>query len=364
MGDDGWGVSQNPSVSVIRPRIGPLWIFGLVRNRSALVEHLCAVPRCLNHCLIKSWTSHPASSFYTLHKIRLMSASTVVSASGLAGSQDREPSFFEHLLNDVELVTLDEAAKKMDKVQFLHGEHQAQRTFEYEQVRECLRECVVWAKSKGQAQGQELYDARVALQEAMGESFGVEGMAAIRFWTCSPVCYASNSVMRSPGRSRESVEPVLAYGKLLFKALHALPARFLFQGTLFRGETGVMPTWQDKKERLERKEDVRHFFYVLTSFSTKMERAAEFKSAAVKNGADRTFFTLHGAAGYYLKEFSSYAYEEEVLVEPVCICTVISMEIPQQQFPGENLGGLHTMELRARPGIRFFVVCLFIILAC
>ncbi len=23
--DDGWGVSQDPSVSVIRPRIGPLW---------------------------------------------------------------------------------------------------------------------------------------------------------------------------------------------------------------------------------------------------------------------------------------------------------------------------------------------------
>jgi hypothetical protein len=107
---------------------------------------------------------------------------------------------------------------------------------------------------------------------------------------------------------------------------------------------------------------VRHFFYVLTSFSTKMERAAEFKSAAVKNGSDRTFFTLHGAAGYCLKEFSSYAYEQEVLVEPVCCCTVISMEIPQQQFPGENLGGLHTMELRARPGIRFFVA--LFILAC
>jgi len=293
-----------------------------------------------------------------------MSASTGINAGGLGGSQDPEPSFFEHLLNDIELVTLEEAVKKMDKVEFFHGGHQTQRTFDFEQVRECLRECVVWAKSKGQAQGQELYDARVALKEAMGEVLGVEGMAAIRFWTCSPICYASNSVMRSPGRSRESVEPVLPFAKLLFKSLHALPARFLFQGTLFRGETCVMPTWQDKKERLDRKEDVRHFFYVLTSFSAKKERAAEFKSAAVKNGADRTFFTLKGAAGYCLKEFSSYAYEEEVLVEPVCSCTVISMEIPQQQFPGETLGGLHTMELRARPGIRFFVVCLFIILAC
>ena len=123
-----------------------------------------------------------------------------------------------------------------------------------------------------------------------------------------------------------------------------------------------MHSWADKKERLDRKEDVRHFFYVLTSFSVKKERAAEFKSAAVKNGADRTFFTLKGAAGYRLKEFSSYAYEEEVLVEPLCCCTVVSMEIPQEQFPGETLRGLHTMELRARPGIRFFVA--LFILAC
>jgi len=284
-----------------------------------------------------------------------ISASAGVSAAGVGGSQDLDPSFFEHLLNDVALVTLDEAAKKMDKVQFFDGGHQAQRTFEYEQVRELLRGCVVWAKSKGQAQGQELYDARVALQAAMGEVLGMEGIAAIRFWTCSPVCYAFNSVMRSPGRSRESVDAVLAYGKLIFAALHALPARFLFQGTLFRGETCVMHTWQDKKERLDRKEDVRHFFYVPTSFSVKMERAADFKAAAVATGADRTFFTLKGAAGYYLKEFSSYAYEEEVLVEPLCSCTVVSMEIPQEQFPGESLRGLHTMELRVRPGIRLFL---------
>jgi hypothetical protein len=279
-----------------------------------------------------------------------------VSAAGVGGSQDLDPSFFEHLLHDIELVTLEEAAKRMDKIEYSHGVDRAKRTFEYEKVRELLRGCVVWAKSN-----QQLYDARVALQEAMGQELGVEGMAAIRFWTCSPICYAFNSVMRSPGRSRESVGPVLAYGKLLFKALHALPARFLFQGTLFRGETGVMPTWQDKKERLDRKEDVRHFFYVLTSFSVKKERAADFKAAAVATGLDRTFFTLNGAAGYHLKEFSTYASEEEVLVEPVCSCSVTSMAIPQEQFPGENpnLRGLHTMELRVRPGIRL-LLCLFV----
>jgi hypothetical protein len=38
------------------------------------------------------------------------------------------------------------------------------------------------------------------------------------------------------------------------------------------------------------------------------------------------------------------------------------MEIPQEQFPGENvenLRGLHTMKLRVRPGIRLFLcLCL------
>jgi hypothetical protein len=71
-----------------------------------------------------------------------ISASAGVSAAGVGGSQDLDPSFFENL-NDVELVTLEEAAKKMDMVQFFHGGHQAQRTFEYAQVRELLRGCVV-----------------------------------------------------------------------------------------------------------------------------------------------------------------------------------------------------------------------------
>jgi hypothetical protein len=288
------------------------------------------------------------------------SASAGARAAGVGGSQHLEPSFFEHLLNDTELVTLDEAAKKMDKVEYFHGVHQEQRTFDYEQVRKCLRECVAWAKSKSKTIRQELYDARVAVEEAMGNKvLGVEGLAAIRFWTCSPICYACNSVMRSPHRSKKSVKPVLAYAKLLFKSLHALPARFLFVGTLHRSETGVIDTWHDKKERLDKKEAVRHNFYVPTSFSIRKESAALFKEHAVDSQGDRTDFALHGAAGYYLKEFSKFPFEEEVLVEPVCRCTVLSMEIPQEQYPGENLRGLHTMELRVRPGVRlllFFVL--------
>jgi hypothetical protein len=278
-------------------------------------------------------------------------------SAGVGESQDL--SIFEHLLNDIPLVTLEEAAKKMDKVEFFHGTKQLKTTFHFRQVRKFLRNCVVWAESKGQAPGQELYDAKVALQAAMG-SMGVEGLAALRAWTCTPMCYVLTSVMRSPGRSRKSMDPVLAYAKLLFKSLHALPARFIFVGTLYRSETGVMDTWQDKKDRLDKKEAVCHNFYAPTSFSIEKQSAASFKEHALDSQDDRTYFTLHGAAGYYLKEFSLYPGEEELLVEPVCCCTVLSMEIPQEQYPGENLRGLHTMELRVRPGVRlllFFLLC-------
>jgi hypothetical protein len=284
------------------------------------------------------------------------------SAEGVGGSLDT--FFFEHLLNDIPLVTLEEAAKKMDKIEFFHGVQRVQRTFDFERVRECLLQCVAWARSDGQGPGQDSpppHDAKVALQNAMGSmEMGMEGMAALRAWTGTPLCYVLNSVLRSPGRSINTVKPVLAYAKLLFKSLHALPARFLFSGTLFRSETGVMDTWQEKKERLlrlDKEDEVRHNFYVPTSFSIDKERAASFKEDAVENQDARTFFTLYGASGYRLKEFSEYD-EEEVLVEPVCCCNVEKMEIPQNQYPGEvpaGLEGLYTIELRVRPGIRLLL---------
>ena len=47
---DGWGVSQDPSVSVIRPRIGPLWRFTRVTHTGLVVEleHLKIKTRLTN----------------------------------------------------------------------------------------------------------------------------------------------------------------------------------------------------------------------------------------------------------------------------------------------------------------------------
>jgi hypothetical protein len=290
-------------------------------------------------------------------------------SAGAGGSHG--PVFFEHLLHDIPLVTLEEAAKKMDKEKYFYGDTQEECTFDFRNECRELRKCVAWAKSKGQRRGQGLFDAKVALQQALGsKEMGVEGMAALRAFTCTPMCYVLNSVIRSiksldPVLARKSLEPVLAYENLLLKSLRALPDRFLFVGTLYRSESGVTKTFKDKKERLDKKEEVRHNFDCPTSFSKNAESTTEFKEGAVANQDARTIFTLNGAAGYCLQEFSKRPLEREVLIEPVCCCNVEKMEIPQDQYPGEYaaLEGLHTMELRARPGIRLLLCSCVLMLA-
>jgi hypothetical protein len=292
----------------------------------------------------------------------------------MSAGNHSSPLFFEHVLNHIPLVTLEEAAKKMDNVNYIETGDQ-EKTFDFGKVRECLRKCVVWAESMGQAQGQELYDAKVALQQKLGsKEMGVEGMAALRAYTCTPMCFVLNSVIRStkiqisgqhdPVLARIFLDPVLAYAKLLLTSLRALPRRFLFVGTLYRSEAGVTDTWKEKKELLDKKDkepQVRHNFYCPTSFSTNPVAAAKFKEEAVDKQNARTSFTLYGAAGYDLKEFSEYPHEGEVLIEPVCCCNVEKMEIPQDQFPGELtcMEGLYTMELRVRsPSIRLLLCSL------
>jgi hypothetical protein len=48
--DDGWGVSQDPSVSVIRPRRRPLWFFGY---RSIHFSHFSFFWVPLQHWLLR-----------------------------------------------------------------------------------------------------------------------------------------------------------------------------------------------------------------------------------------------------------------------------------------------------------------------
>ena len=123
-----------------------------------------------------------------------------------------DPFFFELLLQDQPLVGLQEAARAMHGVEFLHGGTGKTQRFDFEVIKQTLAVCFEWAQDHGPE------DARSAL--------GVQQLAAVRAWTATPMCYVLTSVLRSPGRTRESVQPVLPFARLLFTALHRLPEQW------------------------------------------------------------------------------------------------------------------------------------------
>ena len=246
-------------------------------------------------------------------------------------SDEGDPFFFEYLLNSVSLVPLLDAARELDGVEFLHGTRQQMMQFSFVKGEPALRACLEWAATC------DLED----VQKALGE----QQLAAIRAWTCTPLCYILCFLLRSPSRSRASVKPVLPYARLMFEGLHALPERYIFQdGTLYRAETGAMKTWDSKMYP-----GGSFGFYAPTSFSRDPAVLKNFKEEEV-----RTVFILHGASGWILDDFSGYT-EQEVLVESVCFVEVIAAEkfdaSHRDVLMGEIKQGLHRVEGRVRPGV-------------
>jgi hypothetical protein len=248
---------------------------------------------------------------------------------GMAG--DGDPFFLELLLNDVELVGLLDAARSLEGVSFLHGGTQQMTIFRFATVEPALRGCIEWASTC------DLGDAR--------EAIGVQQLAALRAWTCTPLCYTLCNVMRSPDRTLASVAPALSFCRLLFTAMRGIPTKYVFTaGTLYRAERGVMRTWDAKM-----REGGIFSFYVPTSFSRDPAVVAKFKDEG-----PRTVFILRGAAGIILDEISPYD-EKEVLLEPVCHCEVLLSEKFDASHRDVQMGevkeGLHRVEGHVRPGI-------------
>ena len=247
-------------------------------------------------------------------------------------SDEGDPFFFEYLLNSVSLVPLLDAARELDGVEFLHGTRQQMMQFSFVKGEPALRACLEWAATC------DLED----VQKALGE----QQLAAIRAWTCTPLCYILCFLLRSPSRSRASVKRVLPYARLMFEGLHALPERYIFQdGTLYRAETGAMTTWDSKMYP-----GGSFGFYAPTSFSRDPAVLKNFKDDA----GVRTVFILHGASGWILDDFSGYT-EQEVLVESVCFVDVIAAEkfdaSHRDVLMGEIKQGLHRVQGRVRPGV-------------
>ena len=244
-----------------------------------------------------------------------------------------DPFFFEHLLNDVPLTDdLLATARAMEGLFFWHGTRQKTVTFRFQLVEPCLLECVQWAETCN------LADARQAV--------GVQQLATLRAWTCTPLCYVLCDVMRSPERTKASVQPVLGFYRLLISAMQGLPEKYLYKdGTLFRAERGVMTTWDNKMY-----EGGVFSFYVPTSFSREPGVLRTFKG----NTGLRTVFIVSGASGVIMDQFSKYP-EAEVLLEPVCHFQVLAAKKYDANHLDVQMGeveeGLHRTEGHVRPGI-------------
>ena len=295
------------------------------------------------------------------------SAAAPRAGSRAAHPGTRDPSDLEDLLAGQPLVTLEAAAESMDGLEFFRGTRQATETFDFQRARASVRECRDWAQ--GPLAGDAL-QARIALQERLGEraaresgvDYGVEGLAAIRAWTGSPMCYVLSTALRST--AGQELDPVKPYALLFLSALRALPPPFLYEGTLYRAQHGVLEgvEWSRDKPKVDNDEDVLYHFYAPTSFSTDQETVRAFKPCSDDEYFDnepRTFMTIYGAVGYKLQALSAHPEEREVLVEPVCSCTITRMqrfEGKEEEFPGEQTGpldGLDLIEFRVKPGPRY-----------
>ena len=109
-------------------------------------------------------------------------------------SDEGDPFFFEYVLHGVPLVSLLDAARELDGVEFFHGKRQQITRFSFLKGEPALRACLLeWAAVFG------LEDVRKAL--------GEQQLAAIRAWTCTPLCYILCFLLRSPREAGAALCP-------------------------------------------------------------------------------------------------------------------------------------------------------------
>eukprot|EP00927_Polykrikos_kofoidii_P048008 TRINITY_DN42252_c0_g1_i1.p1 TRINITY_DN42252_c0_g1~~TRINITY_DN42252_c0_g1_i1.p1 ORF type:complete len:578 (-),score=97.31 TRINITY_DN42252_c0_g1_i1:98-1831(-) len=201
---------------------------------------------------------------------------------------------FHDLLDSIEELAFVASMKKFGGVKFWFPPTQKNVTFEYSKWESEIQDCDQWAISQS---------ASGALKDV-----GKDRLAAIRAYTGS-ASYVLNSCLRAPDRTLISIQPALSFMKLLIAGLHRLPPEFRYIGKLYRAEVGVRTTW-DEKIRTGNVVDL----FTPMSFTTDPRVLKEF---FVEKGGPRTLFELEGGCGYCLSALSSFAHEEEVLVEPV-----------------------------------------------
>eukprot|EP00930_Biecheleria_cincta_P036630 TRINITY_DN25101_c0_g1_i1.p1 TRINITY_DN25101_c0_g1~~TRINITY_DN25101_c0_g1_i1.p1 ORF type:complete len:547 (+),score=104.55 TRINITY_DN25101_c0_g1_i1:216-1643(+) len=163
-------------------------------------------------------------------------------------------------------------------------------------------------------------------------------VATGRAWTKN-CCYPITTLLRKTGRSLVETMPAQPYMKNLFGFLHALPRELIFEGEIYRAETGARSNW-DEKIRVGNVVE----YYEPRSFSTDAKVLQQF----MQQQGVRTVTVIKNGKGYVLKDLSFYQSENEVLTEGIMRVRITKCEKFDDSHPlvraKQVEPGLHYME--------------------
>eukprot|EP00927_Polykrikos_kofoidii_P018389 TRINITY_DN1851_c0_g1_i2.p1 TRINITY_DN1851_c0_g1~~TRINITY_DN1851_c0_g1_i2.p1 ORF type:complete len:438 (-),score=44.49 TRINITY_DN1851_c0_g1_i2:1267-2580(-) len=243
---------------------------------------------------------------------------------------DASAAPFENILNDVDEINLIDAASHLEGVKYRYGQTQEERTFKLVLLRAQLDGCLVWASSHSLAADLAGIDRNL--------------LAAIRAWT-GDISYVLTSLLRDKDRTKDTIRPALPFLRLLYRGLHKLPPRFLYEGNLYRGETGVRSNWDTVS-----KPGSHIQLFCPASFSTAAEVADEFMRAS----GIRSLTEISRGWGYRITELSLYPEESEILTESILHVKVESSAsydeshavVKLNPVTNGHLKGLHHLQVK------------------
>ena len=243
------------------------------------------------------------------------------------------------ILDDVPLISLEDAVRKMDGIQFMHPQR-GLLTFVAE---DCIKKgdhsiqnCLRLSAPGSSTLPDDICEAIVS------GTTSVDQVAAIRAFTGNVMCYAARHCMTS--RDDPNWTKGLHYMTILISGLRSLPAAYHVRDVEgFRGESGI-------KESLKAKPSPQHlYFWSLASFSTDREVAKTFMQTET---GERTAYNVQNLCGYNIVPLSFYKKESEIVVEPGTCLSIEQLYSPDKhKMVAENqVPGLLSVSCRFEGG--------------
>ena len=226
-----------------------------------------------------------------------------------SGGEIEPPMLVDLVGNTPEPATLEEALRPLDKYPYKVWKGGVDVSVELD-LPSLLKEATACVKN-----------AQRKLKDDASLGTNPHRIGSIRLYSMNTMYHVVNSSLRSKDRSPESLQPLKPYLKLLLVALRNLPPKFHYKGTVYRGELGHHPDFENKY-----KNDREIVFYGFTSTTTTAEVLTRPYFCG-KTG-DRTVFQIDGVyeCAYNITSLSNYQDEDEVLFEP-CVTFKITQSI-------------------------------------